>query len=314
MSNREYSRRTVLRRSIATAGAAGLVSTAGCSSVPNPFGGSPPYASWLPAPGDLGDADHYRFNYLNMGQIESNEDQFSSDSFDPSSFEEFWAPLNINWEDTSHITTFGGLFGVSGGIAVEADYNQDDAVSTLEGEDFEQDSEYDGYSIMLGGDGQRIYAVDGSAVIITSASGSSDGGTSSDGSTDRVETIIDAKAGDTDRYGDASDDMSTLTGELGGGTLVSGGTMEAPDEADVENGRFENMVARGSRIEANGDTADAKYAVVYESESDVDTAELEAWVDANDGSDGQFADLNDPSYDSNGRTGVITGTVNTSDI
>lgn len=312
MSDREYSRRTVMRRSIATAGAAGLVSTAGCSSIPNPFGGSPPYASWLAAPDDIGDTDHYLFWYLNMNQIESNEDQLSSDSFDPNSFEEFWSPLSFNWEDVSNFVTFGGLFGFGGGVAIEADYNRGDAISALEGEGFEEDSEYNGYALMVGGGG--VYAVDGSAVVITSAGGSSGSGTPSGGSTDRAEAIIDAKSGDADRYGDVNDDMSTLTGALGGGTVVNGSTMDSPEEPSVEDGQFENMVAEGQRLKINGDTADAKYVVVYDSSDDVDTADLEEWVGANNGDGGQFGDLNDPSYNSNGRKGVITGTVDTDDI
>jgi len=314
MSDREYSRRTILRRSAATAGAAGLVSTAGCSSIPNPFGGGAPYTSWLPAPDELGDADHYRFNYINMGQVESNEDEFDDESFDLGQFEELWTPLDFDWEDVSHFTTFGGFFGLGGGYAIEADYNLGDATSTLEDEDFEEDSEYNGYTIMLTGNGQQAYAVDGSAVIITSATEESDSGTPSGGNTDRVETIIDAKKGNTDRYGDASDDMSTLTGALGGGTIVSGGTMEEPEEESVENGQFENMVAEGQRVKVNGDTANAKYVIVYESSDDVDTGDLEEWVGESDGNDGQFEDLDDPSYSSNGRKGVITGTVNTDDL
>jgi len=312
MFDGEYSRRTVLRRSLATAGAGAMAGIAGCSSIPNPFGGGAPYTNWLPAPDDLGDSDHYRFTYLNMDDLESHEDKFGDNSTDPDGFEEFWAPLDTDWEDTSNVTLFGG-FGLEN-LVIEADFNKDDAISDLEDEDFDDDSDYNGYTIMLSDSEERAIAVSGSDIILTSATESSDEGTPSTGETGKVETIIDAKKGNSERYGEASEDMSALTGELGGGTFVSGGTREEPEEANAENGQFEAMVARGSQSKVKGDTTERKWVVVYESEGDVDTGDLEDWVGENDGSDGEFDDVDDLSYNKNGRKGIITGKSNTDNI
>lgn len=306
MFERTYTRRAMLRRSLATAGAGALVGAAGCSSIPNPLSGNAPYADWLPVPDEVSDSDHYGFTYLNLNDIESNEDELDGDSIDPSTFEEFWEPLDIDWEDASGLTIlgFGGLFGF-GGLVVEADFNRDDAIEDLKDEDFDDDSEHEGFTLMLDSSESQVYAVGDGAVVITA---------SDDGDTDTVEAVIDAKTGSADRYADDSDDMSTLIGALGGGSFVNGRTTEEPDDDDPENGTFDAMVAMGSRDKINGDRTKRKWVVVYESSDDVDTDDLEEWVEENDGNDGQFDDLDDISYNSDGRKGVITGTTDTDDL
>ncbi len=296
----------MLRRSLATAGAGALVGAAGCSSIPNPLGGNTPYANWLPVPDDVGDSDHYNFTYLNLNDIESNEDELDGDSIDPASYEEFWAPLDIDWEDASGLTIlgFGGLFGV-GGLVVEADFSRDDAISGLEDEDFDEDSEYEGYALMLDSAETQVYAIGDGAVVLTSSDG---------GDTDTAEALIDAKTGNADRYGDDSDDMSTLIDALGGGTFVNGNTMDEPEDPDPAGGTFDAMVAEGQQVTINGQTADVNYVVVYESSDDVDTDDLEEWVTENDGNDEQFDDVDDISYNENGRTGIVTGTLDTDEL
>jgi len=138
--------------------------------------------------------------------------------------------------------------------------------------------------------------------------------TPSNDSADIAEAIVDAETGNADRYADDNEDMSTLVGELGGATFVNGNTMEEPEDADPANGTFDAMVAEGQRAQVNGQRSDVKYAVVYESSDDVDTGDLEEWVDENDGSDEQFDDVDDISYNQNGRAGVITGKIDTDDL
>ncbi|WP_276252049.1 hypothetical protein [Haloarcula rara] len=306
MTERTFTRRTMLRRSLATAGAGALVGAAGCSSIPNPLGGNTPYANWLPVPDDISDDDHYSFTYLNLDDIESNEDELDDESFDTSNFEGTWAPVDIDWEDVSGVTTIGigGFLGL-GGLIVEAEFDRDDAISDLEDEDFEEDSEHEGYTLMLGPEESQAYAVGDGALVSAPAS---------EGDTGTVEAIVDAKTGNGDRYGDENDDMGELIDALGGGTIIDGRTMDEPDEAEPAEGTFDAMVASGQRAKINGESTDLKHVVVYESEDDVDTDDLEEWVTENDGDDGQFENLEDISYDSNGRKGIITGTGDTDEL
>lgn len=313
MFERTYTRRAMLRRSLATAGAGALVGAAGCSSIPNPLGGGTPYANWLPVPDDISDRDHYNFTYLNLDDIEKHEDELDDESIDPDSYEDFWDPLDIDWEDASGVTVlgFGGLFGL-GGFSLEAEFNRSEIIADLEDQDFAEDSEYEGYTLMFNDDESRVYAIGDGAVVLTAAR--STDGESSSGDTGLAEAIIDAQAGNVDRYGDDSDDMSTLIEQLGGGTIVNGRTMEERDDGDPANGTFEAMVARGRQVQINGQRSDVKYVIVYQSESDVDTGDLEDWVDENAGSDEQFDDVDDISYNKNGRSGVITGKIDTDDL
>jgi len=70
MFERTYTRRAMLRRGLATAGAGALVGAAGCSSIPNLLGDNTPYAKWLPAPAAVDDSDHYNFTYFNVDDLE----------------------------------------------------------------------------------------------------------------------------------------------------------------------------------------------------------------------------------------------------
>jgi len=314
MFERTYTRRAMLRRGLATAGAGALVGAAGCSSIPNPLGGGgASYANWLPVPDDVSESDHYNFTYLNLDDIESNEDELDDTSLEPSTYEDIWDPLDIDWEDASGLTVlgFGGVFGF-GGFIVEADFNRDEIISDLEDEDFAEDDNYEGYTLMLDSSESQVYAVGDGAVVLTPAR--STGGESSSGDTGLAEAIIDAQVGNADRYGDDSDDMGTLIGELGGGSFVNGRTMDEPDDDNPASGTFDAMVAQGQRAKIDGETTKLKFVVVYESSDDVDTDDLEEWVDENDGSDQQFDDIDDISYNKNGRMGIITGTSDTDDL
>jgi len=299
MSGREYTRRALLRRGTAAVSAGAIASTAGCFGL-NPLGGGGgAYANWLPVPDDIGDSDHYQFTYLDTEVVESNEDNFDEDSFDIDSIESFWDPLGFDWEDTSMILL------ASQAVVVEASFDREDAVSDLEDDDYEEDGDHEGFTLFLGPTESRAFGVGDNAVVVT-------GGYGVDDPLDPIEATIDAKTGNADRYGDENEDMSALLSELGG-ALDSGGTMEESDSDTPENGLFENMVASGDTATVNGETADRKWVIVYEEQDDVDTDDLEDWVDANS-DEGEFADVDDISYNQNGRKGIVTGTVDTDEL
>lgn len=300
MSDGEYTRRTVLRRGTAAVSAGALASIAGCGGL-NPLGGGGgAYANWLPVPDEIGDSDHYSFTYLDMEAVESNEDNIDEDSFGLDTIESFWDPLGFDWEDTSTLLFAGQV------VVIEAEFSRDDAVSDLEDEDFDDDTEHEGFTIFLGPEESEAYAIGDNTVLLG-------GGYGVDDPADQLEVVIDAQNGNVDRYGDENEDMSALLGELGG-TLDNGSTMEESDSDNPEAGAFENMVAQGSTATINGESTDRKWVVVYDEEDDVDTDDLEDWVDANDSDDGEFADVDDISYNQNGRKGIITGTSDTDDL
>jgi len=303
MFDGSYTRRAMLRRGLAAVGAGTLVSTAGCSGgIPNPLGGgSGVYADWLPAPDELGDRDHYQFYYFDAETIEANEDELNDENFDFDSVEDSWTPLSFDWEDATTILYLGL------NIVVEAAFNREDAIEDLEAEDFDDEPEHEGYSIYLNPTETRAFGVGDGTVVVTSAYGTED-------PVDTIEAIIDAKAGNADRYADDSEDMGLLIDELSSETTVSGRTSEEPSDEDPASGRFDDMVARGNTATINGETTDRKWVVVYDNERNVDIDDLEEWVDENDGNDQLFDDVDDISYESSGRAGIITGTVDTGEL
>ena len=296
-----YSRRRLLRRGLATAGAGTLLGVAGCSGL-NPLGGGGAgvYADWLAVPDDVGDSDHYQFTHLNTEAIEASEDELP-DEFDVSFFESTWDPVDVDWEDTSTILFYQSI------TVVEAEFTREDVVDDLEDEDYDDDTEHLGYTIYLGPNEVRALAVGDSTLVVVSGAYQSD-------PVDTLEAVLDAENGDEERYGDDSEDMATLTGELGAGSVVTGRTLEEVDNDNPDNGRFDHMVARGSSTTIDGDTAQRKWVVVYDEASDVDLDDLEDWVDENDGSGGTFDDVDDVSYNASGRAGIITGTSDTDDL
>jgi len=295
-----HTRRSILRRSFAAASVGTLLASAGCSGL-NPLGGGAgAYADWLPVPDDTGDSDHYQFTYLDTETLEANEDELP-DSFDIASFEENWNPADVDWEDTASVLFFSST------IVVEDGFTREDVVADLEAEDYDEDGEYQGHTVLVGPNELGAFAVGDSTLVVQFAAYQSD-------PVDNVEAVLDVKNGEEDRYADDSENMATLLPELGNGTIVGGRTMAAVDTDNPDRGRFDHMVAEGSTTTIDGDTAERKWLVVYEESDDVDTDDLSDWVDANDSNGGTFDDVDDISYSQNGRVGIVTGTSDTDDL
>ena len=300
MIDRTHTRRAMLRRTLATAGAGALLGTAGCSGLNPLSGGAGAYADWLPVPDDIGDRDHYQFAAVDTETLAANEDELSEE-FDVSSLEESWSPVDIDWEDTSMILLFRSV------VVIRDGFTREDVVDDLEDEDYDEDGEHQGHTMLVGPYELSAFAVGDQTLVLQTSAYQSD-------PVDTVEAVLDAKNGDEERYGDDSEDMATLQGELGSATVVSGRTMEEVDNDNPDVGRFDNMVAEGSTTTIDGETADRTWVVIYESADDVDTDDLEDWVDENDSNGGTFDDVDDISYSQNGRAGIVTGTSDTDEI
>lgn len=303
MSGDELTRRRMMRNATAAVGAATLAGSAGClGSLPFVGGGAGAYKKWLPDPGELNsESDHYRFSYIDMSTIVDNEDEFDEGTIeDIEGVEDIWSPVSVDWDETSDLIFFQAAYVVQG------DFSKDDVVSDLEDEDWDDDTDHEGFTIMLDEGEDRGMAVSDGTIVITSAFQGDP--------VDQAETIIDTSNGDEDRYVDEEEDMKALVNALGGGTVVRGGTMEEVDEGQAESGRFDHQVAQGRTMRVNGETSKVRYVVVYEEKDDVDTGDLEDWVEENEDTDQEFDDVEDVSYKQNGRTGIIEGTMDTDEF
>lgn len=192
---------------------------------------------------------------------------------------------------------------------LRADFEKADLVEDLEDEAYDEATEREGYTIYVNEDDRRAFALDDSTVVLTPTYYEREQEPQA-----ALEAVIDAKAGKVDRYVDESDACSKLVDAMGTKSGVIGRTFE-DSEDDPQIGQFDGMVARGYTYAFDGATTDREWIVVYENESDVDTDDLEEWVEASsDREYGAFTDVDDIEYSQSGRVGRISGTMDTDDF
>ncbi|WP_324664931.1 hypothetical protein [Haloarcula sediminis] len=297
MSGADPTRRAVLARSAAAAGA---VVGAGCSSPFGSGGDADVFTRWLPSPSALRSTDHYRFDYYDLGTLAAQRAHLGGD---PTVFERTWEPLGLAWDDATAVVTVDSV------DVVTAEFDRDAAVSDLQAAGYERAGEYEGHVRYRNGETGTVFALADGTILVSAVDRY---GTTSADPTSRIETVIDAATGDVDRYAEDNEDMGTLVEELGRATLVGGRTMDEPESGAARSGRFENLVAEGARSVVDGTTVEEKWVYLYDRPRDVDTAALEAYVAANDdsseGVDARFGAVEDISYTTEGRKGIITGT------
>jgi hypothetical protein len=291
----------VLRTGAAVGGLAALGGLAGCSSIPFVGGGAGSYAQWLYAPGAIGDGDHYSFSYQNDRAIRNNEDEFDSSYFDRQESAEDSFPLDpmgVDYDEVNDRLNLG-----TGGV-VNGQFQRSDVVDELDDEDYDdEDDDYSGYAIYQKNDQRAVGVKNNQAVHVqTGFGGNVD-------VVDAVETIIDTKTGDEDRYQDESEDMNTVLNQVGSGDVVFGFTQEEVDDTNTDRGQFEGQVGTGVQANFNGDTTNVRYVIVHADSDAVDMDDVEDWVDDSD----TFDDVDNVSTNQNGRSVVIAGQIDTDD-
>ncbi|WP_262179064.1 hypothetical protein [Haloarcula laminariae] len=299
MSRGTLTRRAMLRRSVAAAGAA--AASAGCSALLGSDGGDTDvFTKWLPAPSAVDEVAHYSFDYYDLGALAAQLENLGGE---PTVFERTWEPVDMRWDEATAVVTAGPV------DVVTAEFDRDAAVSDLQGAGYDRAGEYKGYARYRNADAGRVVAVTDGTLLVSAVDRY---GTESVDPTSRIEAVVDAATGDVDRYAEANEDMATLVAELGAATLVGGRTMDEPESAAARSGRFENLVAEGARSVVDGATVEEKWVYLYDRPRDVDTAALEAYVEANDNSSegvgARFAAVEGVDYAKEGRKGIITGT------
>ena len=129
---------------------------------------------------------------------------------------------------------------------------------------------------------------------------------------DTVETVAGVQNGDTESYGTAIENASPLFDALGGGVFVTGSTFEQVDGDDPENGTLEDSVAQGLAFSFGDEEFNVSGVVVYDTEDDVDTGDVEDWAD--EGTSLANGEIDDVETSSNGRVGTFSGVVDYDDL
>jgi hypothetical protein len=299
MSGGNLTRRALLARSAAATGA--VVGTAGCASLFGPGGGNTDvFTRWLPAPAAVANTDHYRFDYYDLATLSANRESLGGE---PTVFERTWRPVELQWDDATAVVTVGPV------DVVTAEFDRDAAVSDLRDAGYDRAGEYKGYARYRDAETGTVFALTDDSLLVSAVDQYAPGSVAPSA---RIETVVDASTGDVDRYTEASEAMGTLVEELGAATLVGARTMDEPDATAARSGHLENLVAEGARSVVDGATVEEKWVFLYDRPRDVETAALEAYVEANEnsssGADARFAAVEDISYAKEGRKGIITGT------
>jgi hypothetical protein len=302
------SRRELLQFSGAALGASTLAGLAGCvGEVPlggtgGGGGSNSQYVDWLYEPGEIADVDQYSFFYSDIGKFVGNEDRIDDDLYDSfEQVEDAFSGADIDFDEMNTYLSYRNASIATGS------YSTDDITNELEDNDFDDDTEHEGYTIYLSSDEARAIGVSDQSLVASTSSGS-------EGATDAVETIIDTHLGAVDRYVNENDELEILTTSLGTGAYVAGETYEEQPATDVSTGAFENSVARGTRWGINGETSNIKRVIVFEEQDDVDTDDVSGWVEESQGSDQRYDDVDDTSVEQKDRMAIIRGTIDTDDL
>ncbi|RXK49262.1 hypothetical protein [Halorientalis pallida] len=335
------------RRAIKLVGSSGLVAIAGCSgsdtddrgattgttdtddgrdSTADADSASPQadatasteYQEWLVSPNAFAGRDHYSFSTVDYERLRSVRTEMDPDVFGQLrsnvSSDEF-AQFGIGLADSSTLINLrpmsgsGGQWNVILGSFsrgdVEEEFTDSITVSDSEGANGDRSgvsTERRGaYTLYYGGELDGTVAL-ADGVVLSGSSAEMD-------STANVESLIDAKAGETDRYTTQGEDMATITGVLGSGTFLGGSTSERVTETALESGLFEGQVGYGYADTVRGETMETREVFLFDEPASVDMESVDAYRDIE-----LFDDFSRISASQNGRVVLVTGEVATADI
>jgi hypothetical protein len=309
------------RRFLTASAVIGTGALAGCNAVTDaiPFvggGGLGDYQQWVyPADTFNQNADSLSFDGTNQQGIHENRKAFAPNTY--SSLATNYGTVGLTGRSVSMD------LGLPEGRVLKGSYETAEVVAELEDDtstEYESDGNYSGYELFVPADRdtpRNAVAVSDNAIVSGQRvePGFGDDWDAA-AATDVVEGIIDTGGGSGTRAVSDDDDLAKLTNTLNGGTSVSGGTRDGDagsSRADAESGVFEGQVASGQSWSVDGDTTSRQWVFVFDSESDVDTGDLEEWIEAND-TGGVFTRTRNEQVNQNGRAGVVTAELDTYDL
>ncbi|WP_302082454.1 twin-arginine translocation signal domain-containing protein [Salinibaculum rarum] len=309
------------RQFLATSAAAGAGMLAGCEQIPflGGGGGSGAFANWVPAAGELEpDSEAVRFRVSSPTQIHGNRNNLRPNTY---AQRQRSYRTGVSWQSLNMELSF------ESGTVYKGSYNVGDVDSELttpsgagDGGEYSQEDSKGNYDIYIPDgddtdDARQAWAVSGNAIISAQATGSRFGNTFSS-AVENAKTIIDVGQNGEGRAVNDDDAFSTLANELGG-TIVYGRTLRdeiSSSRESIARGDFGGMVASGTSITINGKNSKFKRVFVFDNESEVNTGDLEEYVERNDTSGGILSYARNTSVSQSGSAGVVSATIDTYDI
>ncbi|MDQ2056307.1 hypothetical protein [Halobellus sp. H-GB7] len=205
------------RRQLLSGGGAALAMslstlTAGCLSSLPPLGGDqrygrvgvppagdPGYRKWLPAPSSVdSSADPYHFTALGSTALrpEAPEKFVGRQAHARAALDAF----GIGFEN------YDRFIGSNFGVVVEASFDRAEVTRTVTGTGYERDGDYRGYATFVRSDVPRRVAIGDDAIVWTSAY---------QHDAPNLEALVDAGAGERQRYHEADAAFDRLTAAAG---------------------------------------------------------------------------------------------------
>lgn len=289
--------RLTRRRLLASGSAAAVAALAGCSSSSSGASTGASFRDWLYEPGTVADTDHYLALRYTPAALADRSGEFDDDIYDL---------LRAFGSDARDLVgfRFGGtdaqlVFGRNSVLV--ADFEPDEVKSTLQGNDFVARSDYADFAQFVGPGEDTAVGVGSDAVVVARSTGIFGGGVEA---ARILQAIVDVRAGDAESYAADSADFETLLDELGSGALASARTHPETDRTDTDAGTFAGEVARGVASDLVDDGVETRFALVFTSEADVDTGDVEDWTATSD----SFSSFDTVEVEMSGRTALVTGT------
>lgn len=269
--DRVMGRREFLRSSVVAGSLAALSGCAGVSidDVPGVSGSDLSLRQYAYAP-DAVDKDAYGVALFDVATIDEIDTDIPDEIAD--GFESRYAWLHevtgVDFDDATTVAAFDST------VVMAAEHSQDDVDDELDEAEFDDDDEMNGFTLYQNGEETRSVAIDGSTIVGSTLTGDADE------AIEVLETTLDTRNGDEDRYADETPVFGTLLDSLDGGAAATGHVHAATEETNTEVGTFEDERARGVRatFDVEAETTTNEFVLVFEEGTEPPADDIREWT------------------------------------
>lgn len=306
MRRQRFTRRGALRLGGGAALTGLTAGLAGCSGLLGGGDNEDEFTQWLPAPGELTrpgsdtteEVEHYRAVFNDVQPLRDNDVEV------PAYLPAYASTAGVAADDVETATLVSPL-----GIVFTGDFDAESVTDELEGMGHTEQSEHEGFTIhAMEHEGEGEYEVVGGsddAVVLSR-------GNPIDAGTGFVETVIDARNGNVDRYAEASEDFDLLMNDIGTGVYRTAEThpeVEETTAADALSSTFDGQVAEGAAIRIDGETVRQTWGKVFIDADTVPSEDLAAWVEEYEDERWAFGRFEEFSTEESGRVWTVSGSL-----
>lgn len=254
--------------------------------------GSTDYTAWLLAPAAY-DTDHYVVDVRRPSEILTHQEAFDEDA---TILREVRGAGDLFANSETEMLLNAGTLSSLEFTVVVGGYEVDEVEAAITSDsdfDLEEAGSLHGFTLYQADEGNDPVAVSEDAVVISEHR-------------TMMDPAIEAWAGERERYADVSDPFGTVVDALGDGTSIKAQTYD-PDDHQLEE-YVPGAIASGSRLRVDGDTTEYSGALVFEDSPSVETVRNRL------GETEYFASVRDVDVRTEGRTAVVSGTMDTDSL